>query len=127
MFEGASPIVFGYAKQLRKNMTGAEMVLWGYLKKGINGYKFRRQHPIGSFVADLYCHKLKLVIEVDGNIHEKEEIKNYDLERELDLKEFGCSIIRFTNDSVLNNVESVLETIQSLIEADIRYHTTNQK
>ena len=66
MFRGASPIVFQHAKALRKAMTPAELVLWGHLKLGIDGYKFRTQRPIGSYIADMYCHKLKLVIELDG-------------------------------------------------------------
>ena len=82
MFNEANPLVFELAKELRRNMTDAEMVLWGYLKAGINGLKFRRQHPIGIYIADFYCHKLKLIIEVDGNIHDKKEIKEYDLNRE---------------------------------------------
>ena len=66
MFEGASHLIFANAKLLRKNMTAAETVLWMYLKAGINDCKFRRQHPIGIYIADFYCHKAKLGIEVDG-------------------------------------------------------------
>src|SRR5215467_12813718 len=81
MFEGADPIVFGLAKELRKNMTHAESVLWMHLKERILDLKFRRQHPIGIYVADFYCHKVKLVIEVDGSVHEKLEAKEYDKKR----------------------------------------------
>ena len=59
MFEGASHIIFENAKQLRKNMTDTEKFLWSYLKKGINGLKIRRQHPIGQYIADFYCHEVK--------------------------------------------------------------------
>jgi len=62
------------------------MFLWGYLKAGISELKFRRQHPFGIYVADFYCHKIKLIIEVDGSIHNKKEIKDYDTKRESDLK-----------------------------------------
>jgi hypothetical protein len=56
MFEGASYLLFERAKRLRKNMTAAETVLWMHIKTGINGFKFRRQHPIGQYIADFYCH-----------------------------------------------------------------------
>ncbi|MEO6330871.1 MAG: DUF559 domain-containing protein [Ginsengibacter sp.] len=82
MFEGANHLVFGFAKQLRKNMTDAEKVLWMHLKSGIQNFKFRRQHPIGLYVADFFCHKLKLIIEIDGSIHDLEQIKSDDKERE---------------------------------------------
>jgi very-short-patch-repair endonuclease len=65
MFEGASRLIFANAKHLRKNMTATETVLWMYLKVGIDGFKFRRQHPIGLYIADFYCHKAKLIVEVD--------------------------------------------------------------
>ena len=78
MFNEANPLVFELAKELRRNMTDAEIILWSYLKGGINGLKFRRQHPIGIYVADFYCHKIKLIVEVDGSIHNKKEVKDYD-------------------------------------------------
>lgn len=69
MFNQAHPLIFENAKVLRKNMTEGEKVLWGYLKGGLNGLKFRRQHPIGIYIADFYCHSVKLIIELDGKIH----------------------------------------------------------
>ena len=66
MFEGALHLIFENAKQLRKNMTNAEIALWIHLKGGMHGFKFRRQHPIAVYIADFYCHKVKLIIEVDG-------------------------------------------------------------
>jgi very-short-patch-repair endonuclease len=125
MFEGASRLVFEYAKNRRKRMTAPEMLLWGHLKKGINGYKFRRQHPIGSYIADLYCHKLKLVIEVDGSIHDNPDTKLADVKRESDLKDLGYSIIRFSNEEVLKNLVSVLEKINLIIKNDIRKTNKN--
>jgi len=71
MFNEALPLIFGKAKELRKNMTEAEKILWGYLKGGLNGLKFRRQHPIGVYIADFYCHAIRLVVELDGKIHHK--------------------------------------------------------
>ena len=78
MFEGASHIIFANAKHLRKNMTGAETVLWMHLKKGLNGCKFRRQHPIGIYIADFYCHHSKLIVEIDGSVHNNKGIKETD-------------------------------------------------
>jgi cyclase len=125
MFNGASGIVFQYAKDLRKIMTPAEMLLWGHLKKGTEGYKFRRQHPIESYVVDFYCHRLRLIIEVDGNYHDKPETKNHDLQREADLKKLGYFIIRFSNDDVLKNLQFVLNNIQEIVNDDLK--KPNQK
>ena len=111
IFNEANPLVFGLAKDLKKNMTAAEMILWGYLKAGLNGLKFCRQHPLGIYVADFYCHKLKLIIEVDGSIHNDEEIKTYDIERENNLITEGYTVIRFTNYQVLKEIEYVFSTI----------------
>jgi cyclase len=127
MFDGASPIVFQYAKDLRKSMTAAELSLWGHLKQGIKGYKFRRQHPIGDYIADIYCHKLRLIIEVDGSVHNQPETKLLDHQKEIDLKELGYSVIRFSNDEVLKNLEAVLKKVSILVDVDIENHTNNQK
>jgi cyclase len=75
MFLGADRLIFENAKELRKNLTHSELLLWGYLKQKPFGYKFRRQHPLGIYIADFYCHALKLVIEVDGSIHHLDEVK----------------------------------------------------
>ena len=111
MFEGASPLIFANAKHLRKNMTHAETILWMHLKKGINGLKFRRQHPIGLYIADFFCHKAKLIIEVDGSIHSKPEIKKADEARQKALESWGYTIIRFTNEQVMKNAEEVIHII----------------
>lgn len=116
MFNEASPIVFELAKDLRRNMTDAEMLLWNYLKSGVHGLRIRRQHPIGIYIADFYCHKIKLIIEIDGSIHNKPEIKEYDLKRETDLKNWGYKLIRFTNDSVFKQTDKVLAEINSIVE-----------
>lgn len=81
MFYGAKPHIFEKAKELRNNMTEAEKLLWGKLQKNkIMGLRFKAQHPIDIFIADFYCHKLKLVIEVDGGIHNLPENKEYELD-----------------------------------------------
>lgn len=116
MFRGASHLVFELAKDLRRNMTEAEKLLWNYLKAGVQGLKFRRQHPIGIYIADFYCHKLKLIVEVDGTIHDLKDVKENDKIREDYLKEQGCVIIRFTNERVFQELDVVLDEINSMVE-----------
>ncbi len=109
MFEGASPLIFENAKQLRENMTAAEMSLWLHLRDGLCGYKFRRQHPIGVYIADFYCHKAKLIIELDGSIHNQDNAKKNDATRQEDLEKWGYVVIRFTNDEVFRQLEFVVK------------------
>jgi very-short-patch-repair endonuclease len=116
MFNEATPLVFELAKDLRRNMTDAEIVLWGYLKAGVKGLKFRRQHPLGIYVADFYCHKLKLIIELDGRIHDIEEVKVRDKKREDDLMEWGYKIKRFRNEEVMKQLKMVIDEINSIAE-----------
>jgi very-short-patch-repair endonuclease len=102
MFFGASPEIFRRASELRKRMTKAERNLWSALrKKQICGKRFRRQHPIDKFIVDFYCHECKLIIEVDGGIHNKPEQREHDIGRTHDLEQLGLKIIRFTNDQVI--------------------------
>ncbi|TMI62611.1 MAG: endonuclease domain-containing protein [Bacteroidetes bacterium] len=115
MFEGASHLIFEHAKRLRKNMTEAEKILWMYLRDGINGFKFRRQHPVGNYIADFFCHKAKLIVELDGSVHNNEDVKNNDIQRQNDLQLLGYNIIRFNNDDVFKNVEKVIEQIQKKV------------
>ena len=108
MFYGASPFIFEKAKVLRKSMTEAEVVMWDFLNKNrIMGLRFRPQHPIERFIADFYCHPIKLVIEVDGGIHNNPENHEYDIRRTAELEKFGIEVIRFTNKQVLFNFDFV--------------------
>ena len=116
MFDGANYLVFELAKDLRRNMTDAENVLWMNLKQGIRGLKFRRQHPINIYIADFYCHKVKLIVEADGTIHNKPEIKEYDEKREKDLVDSGCYILRFSNKQIMNDISTVLLKIESTVD-----------
>ncbi len=112
MFYGASAEIFRIAEMLRKNMTPAEVELWEALKGNkLNGAKFRRQHPISQFIVDFYCHKYRLVIELDGSIHDLEDQKERDEGREAMLKDLGLTVIRFSNMEVKNNLNQVLTTI----------------
>jgi imidazole glycerol-phosphate synthase subunit HisF len=115
MFYGASHLLFDKARELRNNMTDAETILWGYLRQHPMGMKFRRQHPLGIYIADFYCHKLKLVIEVDGKIHDKDAVKIEDEKRQNQLELDGLRIVRFKNEEILKKPEIVFESIDLLI------------
>ena len=114
----ADPILYGllkdYAKEMRSKPTHAEQVLWNELKgKKLDGFKFRRQHIIGSYITDFICLKQSLIIEIDGLIHQLPENKISDEERSKWLADNGYRVVRFTNDQVLNNLENVLESISA--------------
>jgi len=113
----AKPEIFKFAQDLRKNQTASEQSLWKVLRKYRNsGYIFRRQHPLGKFIADFYCHKLKLVIEVDGEVHSGEEAQEHDAGRTFELEKFGIKVIRFSNEQILHNENDVMSQINILIE-----------
>jgi acetylglutamate kinase len=111
MFYGANPILFELAEQLRAKMTPAEELLWAAIKINEWHLKFRRQHPISLYIADFYCHRVKLVIELDGGYHENKEVKIYDAAREKDIKEYGITVLRFRNEEIYNNLSNVLNKI----------------
>ena len=92
-------------------MTLAEQVMWEHLKS-IQGFHFRRQHPIGDYIADFICLKKRLVIEIDGNYHNIMEQKEDDETRTANLIQLGYDVIRFTNDSVLNDIQNVIQQIE---------------
>ena len=112
MFYGAEPILFELAKKLRANQTEAESVLWLYLLNNQIGFRFKRQHPIKYFIADFYCHKAKLVIEIDGGYHQLPEQYEYDKNRDYELEELGLKVIRFTNEQVFFDIENTMKSIQ---------------
>ncbi|MFD2516913.1 endonuclease domain-containing protein [Salinimicrobium flavum] len=89
MFYGASPYIHQRAKELRKTETRAEKILWSFLSNNKLEVKFRRQHPVSQFIVDFYCHKIKLVIEVDGEIHLKKEKRDKDQMRTEHLQNFN--------------------------------------
>ena len=120
MFYGALPIHFEFARELRNNPTEAESFLWDHLHN-IKGIRFKRQHPILYFIADFYCHKAKLIIEVDGGYHTIPEQYEYDKNRNTDLEELGLKVIRFTNEQVLFEIENTLY----IIEKEIKERTPN--
>ena len=100
------------ARTLRKNMTDAEILLWSKIKrKQIKEVQFYRQKPIGNYIADFYCSKEKLIIEVDGGQHYEEKGIKKDKVRDEYFKSLGLKVLRFTNIDVLKNINGVLEKI----------------
>ena len=115
MYFGAKPEIFKLAKKLRKLETEAEKQLWSRLNKNqIIGLQFRRQHPINRFIADFYCPKIKLIIEVDGSIHELPEYQSHDIGRSEVLNDFGITVIRFTNEQIIEKTDSTVEEIKTI-------------
>jgi very-short-patch-repair endonuclease len=108
--------LFRKARKLRNNMTKAEIILWSRIRsKQIDGYKFRRQYPVLNFIADFYCHELKLIIEVDGEIHFLPEHLKSDKYRDNMLKNNGYNVIHFKNDEIETNLKGSLLKIKSMI------------
>ena len=116
MHYGAQASTFRNASHLRKNPTRAEAILWEKLcKNQIEGVRFRRQHPFNKYVPDFYAHSVKLVVELDGNIHEEKSVKFTDEDREMNLKLNGLHVIRFPNEEIYNNIETVVAKIRTTV------------
>jgi very-short-patch-repair endonuclease len=101
------------AKELRREMTPAEKLLWQEIRANKLGVRFRRQQVIQGFIVDFYCHKAGLVIEVDGDIHDLQ--KEEDERREKVLSALGLRIVRFRNDEVVRNLSAVVGKIKAVI------------
>lgn len=102
-------------RQLRKKQTEAEKTLWKHLRDKNFGIRFRRQYSFGRYVVDFYAYQTRLVIEVDGGIHDEPDQKEYDAIRTNYLEKIGCSVLRFTNDQVMNDLDLVINTIRKNI------------
>jgi very-short-patch-repair endonuclease len=118
MFYGAKGDLFGKASDLRARETEAEKVLWTRLSKNqVKGFRFKRQHPISYYITDLYCHKAKLVIEIDGGYHDNPDQMKYDLDRTTALQDLGIKVIRFSNKDVLERLNWVVQEIEKWLPA----------
>ncbi len=100
-------------KKLRNKATETERLLWKRICSRQLGYKFRRQHPIGPYIADFYCRDAHLVVELDGDSHFTPESKVYDNERDLYMESLGIEVIRINNSEVKHNIEGVLQVLYS--------------
>lgn len=105
-----------FARNLRKNQTEAEKLLWSKLRsRQLLGYKFRRQQPIENFILDFYCEEKKLGIELDGSQHQTSYHKIYDYKRTLALEQDGIRIIRFFDNEVFENFNGVINKISETL------------
>ena len=128
MHYDASPAIFQAAHTLRSRLTEAEKILWEHLRNHKSGFRFRRQHPLWNYVVDFYCHRLKLVIEADGEIHLNKDNKIRDMEKDDGLKNLGLQVLRYTNDEIIHNREVVLlqidHIVQDLVTKKLQNRTT---
>jgi very-short-patch-repair endonuclease len=110
-----NPALKEKARQLRNNSTLSEVLLWNKLKNGqMCGYDFHRQKPILNYIVDFFCHKLNLVIEIDGDSHIGKEA--YDIERQVQIESLELNFLRFTDLDVKTNMIQVIERITAYIE-----------
>lgn len=107
---GAKPVKLLLSRVMRGHPTHAESRLWGALRnRQLEGWKFRRQHVIVGYVVDFYCAALRLVVEVDGGVHD--QLRADDEVREADLRHAGAEVVRFSNDAVLYRLHEVLTVL----------------
>ena len=98
------------ARELRQQQTSTEEILWIFLRgRRLQNAKFRRQHNIGRFIVDFYCHEARLVVELDGKIHDSRKVQ--DAERDAWMVESGLTVLRFENEAVWHRLDTVLEKI----------------
>jgi very-short-patch-repair endonuclease len=103
-----------FARRLRKEMTAAEVILWAHIRRYATGWRFRRQHPIGPYVADFACVIAKLVVEVDGATHGADEASR-DAVRTRHLEAQGWAIIRFSNTDIYRDLDGVWRKIVEVL------------
>lgn len=102
------------ARQLRKNSTLPEVLLWQNIKQRVFGVQFHRQVPMLNYIADFYCHEIGLAIEIDAKSHDHSFL--YDAKRQGELEAYGVKFLRFSNDEVKNNMFSVLLVIEEMVK-----------
>ncbi|HNY14514.1 MAG TPA: endonuclease domain-containing protein [Bacteroidales bacterium] len=116
MFYGAGKNIFEKAHLLRNRMTLCEKIMWDELRnRRTFKVRFRRQHPIDIFIVDFYCHEIRLAIEIDREVHLKEEVMEYDDGRTHEIEKYGIRILRFTNNDVLKHRADVIAEILNAI------------
>jgi len=109
--------LYQYARELRQEPTAAEKLLWSAIRnRKLNNLKFRRQHPLDKFIVDFYCNEKKLVVELDGGVHDVKRNKEYDDARTEMLTGLNISVLRFKNEEVMSNLNDVLKKICEVAE-----------
>jgi len=120
-----NPKLKEFARELRKNSTKSEIILWTKLKgKQMYGYDFHRQKPIDNYILDFYCYELKLGIEADGYSHQFLHVYNKDTLKEKRMNELGINILRFSDQEILKDTENVISAIEYYI-IEFEKHTPN--
>jgi very-short-patch-repair endonuclease len=105
-----------WTRRLRAEGTEAEAALWHLLRnRKLIGCKFRRQVPVGRYVADFYCHERKLIVELDGGVHSDPDQQLHDQNRDIFLLSLGLRILRFSNEDALGGPEKVLDQIRKAL------------
>ena len=111
-----NPQLKEFARKLRNNSTKSEIALWQQLKgKKLQGYTFHRQKPLLDFIVDFYCYDLKLVIELDGYTHGFEDVYDKDMLKQAALEKANLTVLRFTDNDVMNNLDGVIHVIEKYI------------
>src|SRR6187402_2779280 len=109
--------LYQYGRELRQELTQAEKMLWAELRnRKLDSLKFRRQHPLDKFIVDFYCNEKKLVVELDGGVHNEKINKEYDEARTAMLAGLNIIVLRFKNEDVINNMKEVLRKISDVID-----------
>ena len=107
-----------FARELRRNSTDAERRIWSYLRgQRLEGHVFRRQHPVGEYIADFYCHAAKLIVELDGGQHTEPDAVEYDKRRTKAMEAAGVRVIRFSDYEALRHSEMVAQAVLHAVEA----------
>jgi very-short-patch-repair endonuclease len=110
-------MTINHARELRKNATDCERLLWQYLRAHrLQGFKFKRQQPLGVYIVDFVCFEARLIVEADGGHHAEQA--EYDNRRDEWLRSQGFTVLRFWNNEIMGNIEGVLERILAVCEAN---------
>jgi very-short-patch-repair endonuclease len=112
------------ARELRKNATVTEMILWKHVRGKAFGVEFHRQVPMLEYVVDFYCHELKLVIEIDGLTHDFDGALERDALRQQSIESYGVSFLRFSSKDIVENISSVILSIEILVE-ELQQHNAS--
>lgn len=104
-----------FSRENRKHLTQAESMMWEQLRANQLGFRFRRQHIIGDYIADFVCLSSRLVIEIDGGYHLDAEVQAHDEERARYLESHGFTVLRFTNDEIIADTNRVINIIKSYL------------
>jgi len=117
LYKEAIGKLYQYGRELRHDSTEAEKLLWAELRnRKLDSLKFRRQHPLDKFIVDFYCNEKKLVVELDGGVHNEKINKEYDEARTAMLAGLNIIVLRFKNEDVINNMKEVLRKISDVID-----------